>query len=363
MKVRSVEYRTLRTEVGESVIPASGKANRMPPLVFASVITEDGVEGNYISYCIPTGTIGHGVELAREILVGRDSYDVGAISQEMMRVLPPNSHPQALAAADVCLWDINAKAVDLPLYKYLGACRDRIRGYASTVPYPTVDGYLKVISDAVAQGYTAAKVHPFRDAKRDVELVRALRSEFPDIDLMIDPVCAYNLPDALEVGYALDELGYFWYENPISDYDLDGLAHLSSKLRTPLAVGEQNYVGFPALRDYLKSGIGFYVRSLGEYAGGLSHVLKSAHAAEAFGVNYEIHSYGPPLNLAMYVNVALSVPNCEFAEIIVPETLLSMGMADVPRVDEDGYLEAPKHPGLGYRVDRDAIENLTLEVF
>ncbi|MFF3515196.1 enolase C-terminal domain-like protein [Streptomyces sp. NPDC002573] len=182
------------------------------------------------------------------------------------------------------------------------------------------------------------------------------------MDLMADPVCAYNLPDALKVGYVLDELGYYWYENPISDYDLDGLAYLSSKLRSPLAVGEQNYVGFPALRDYLKSGVGFYVRSLGEYAGGLSHVLKSAHAAEVFGVNYEIHSYGPPFNLAMYLNVALAVPNCEFAEVIVPETVLSMGMADVPRVNKDGYLEAPKNPGLGYRIDRDAI-NLTMKVF
>ncbi|MFJ3305064.1 hypothetical protein ACIPSA_18455 [Streptomyces sp. NPDC086549] len=40
-----------------------------------------------------------------------------------------------------------------------------------------------------------------------------------------------------------------------------------------------------------------------------------------------------------------------------------MGMADVPRVGKDGYLEAPKNPGLGYRIDRDAIENLTLKVF
>jgi hypothetical protein len=81
VRIKSVEYRTLRTEVGENVIPASGKVNRMPPLVFTSVLAEEGVEGN---------------------------------------------------------WDINAKAVNLPLYKYLGACRDKIRGYASTVAYPTI---------------------------------------------------------------------------------------------------------------------------------------------------------------------------------------------------------------------------------
>jgi L-alanine-DL-glutamate epimerase-like enolase superfamily enzyme len=38
-------------------------------------------------------------------------------------------------------------------------------------------------------------------------------------------------------------------------------------------------------------------------------------------------------------------------------------MADVPTVDTDGYVEAPTNPGLGYRIDRDAIENLTLNVF
>ena len=102
------------------------------------------------------------------------------------------AHPQALAAADVCLWDINAKAVNLPLYKYLGACRDKIRGYASTVAYPTIDGYLKAISDAVAEGFTAAKVHPFRDAKRDAELVHTLRSHFPDIDTASSPRSSFR---------------------------------------------------------------------------------------------------------------------------------------------------------------------------
>ena len=61
--------------------------------------------------------------------------------------------------------------------------------------------------------------------------------------------------------------------------------------------------------------------------------------------------------------VALSIPDCEFAEVIVPETLLSMGMADVPTINKDGYIEAPTNPGLGYRIDRDAIENLTLTVY
>ena len=49
------------------------------------------------------------------------------------------------------------------------------------------------------------------------------------------------------------------------------------------------------MRQYLKSRGGFYVRTLAEYAGGITQIMKSAHACEAFNHNYEIHSYGPPL--------------------------------------------------------------------
>ena len=61
------------------------------------------------------------------------------------------------------------------------------------------------------------KFHPFREARRDIELVQAIRHEFPHIDLMIDPVCAYTVPEALAVGRVLDDLNFFWFENPISD--------------------------------------------------------------------------------------------------------------------------------------------------
>ncbi|MGB8390547.1 mandelate racemase/muconate lactonizing enzyme family protein, partial [Mycobacterium sp.] len=358
-----VQLSILRTELSETVIPTHGAVDKLPQLVLVSVSTHEGVDGHYVSYLIPATAAEHAAEVAKTILVGRDTYDVAALSHEMTNALPPYSNPPALAGADACLWDINAKAAGLPLYKYLGAHRHSIRAYASTVAYPTIDGYLDAIRAAVAEGFTAAKFHPFQDAKRDIELAQAIRHEFPDIDLMIDPVCAYTVPEALAVGRVLEDLNFYWFENPISDFDLNGLSFLASKLNVPLSVGEQNFAGFSAIRDYLGSGIGFYVRSLAEYAGGITQMMKSAHACEAFGLNYEIHSYGPTLNLAMYLNVALAVANCDFAEIMVPQNLLSMGMADLPTIDGKGFIAAPQKPGLGYAIDLDAVENLTLQRF
>jgi L-alanine-DL-glutamate epimerase-like enolase superfamily enzyme len=176
-------------------------------------------------------------------------------------------------------------------------------------------------------------------------------------------VCAYTVPQALAVGRVLEELNFYWFENPISDQDLDGLAFLASKLSVPLSVGEQNFAGFAAIRGYLPRPSGFYVRTLAEYSGGITQMIKSAHACEAFGLNYEIHSYGPPLNLAMYLNVALAIRNCDFAEIMVPQNLLGIGMADLPTIDDKGYIAAPQKPGLGYDIDRDKVEDLTLQRF
>lgn len=81
----------------------------------------------------------------------------------------------------------------------------------------------------------------------------------------------------------------------------------AAEVAKTILIGRDTYdvAGFGALHQYLSSTSGFYVRTLAEYAGGVTQLLKSAHACEAFGHNYEIHSYGPPLNLAMYLNVAL----------------------------------------------------------
>ena len=142
MKITDVTLSILRTELGEGVIPTRGAVDKLPQLVLVSVATAEGIDGHYIRYLIPSKAVPHAAEVAKTILVGRDTYDVAALSHEMTTALPPYSNPPALAGADACLWDINAKAANLPLYKYLGAHRHEIRAYASTVAYPTIDGYV-----------------------------------------------------------------------------------------------------------------------------------------------------------------------------------------------------------------------------
>src|ERR1700749_1617497 len=140
MKITDVTLSILRTELEETVIPTHGAVDAMPPLVLVSVSTAEGVDGNYISYLIPAKAVEHAAEVAKTILIGRDTYDVAALSQERPPALPPYSNPPTLAGADACLWDINAKAANLPLYKYLGAARHQQPWRGTTVARPPVSG-------------------------------------------------------------------------------------------------------------------------------------------------------------------------------------------------------------------------------
>jgi hypothetical protein len=60
----------------------------MPQLVLVSVSTHEGIDGHYISCLIPIPTVPHAAEVAKAILIGRDTYDVGALSREMTSVPP-----------------------------------------------------------------------------------------------------------------------------------------------------------------------------------------------------------------------------------------------------------------------------------
>ena len=73
----------------------------------------------------------------------------------------------AFGLVDVALWDLAAKAANLPLYKLLGGYRESIPACASTVTFETTEEFLEVIDQSLSLGYPAIKLHAWGDAKRD----------------------------------------------------------------------------------------------------------------------------------------------------------------------------------------------------
>ena len=119
------------------------------------------------------------------ILIDKNPLDRESILYDIRpRVFP--QPPGAQAVIDNALWDIFGKHTKLPIYKLLGGRREKIKSYASTVMYETVDEYLKVIEDMKSQGFSAVKFHTWCVPNKDLELAKEARKAFPEMKFMLD---------------------------------------------------------------------------------------------------------------------------------------------------------------------------------
>ena len=136
---------------------------------------------------------------------------------------------------DIALWDIAAKKAELPLYKLLGAYRDKVPAYASSLLHPTPEDYAKEAVACKERGLHGYKLHPPGDYDFDLAAYKACRQAVgDDFILMADPVAAYNHQQALRMGRELEKLNYYWLEEPLYDVDFYGLQKLTAKLDIPI---------------------------------------------------------------------------------------------------------------------------------
>ena len=110
-----------------------------------------------------------------------------------------------------------------------------------------------------------------------------------DFRLMLDSTWSYDYTDALRVGRAIEEMGYYWYEDPMSDEDIYNYVKLREKLDIPIMATEFPAGGLETYPIWLTERATDYLRGDIPNKGGLTTMLKTAHLAEAFNIKYEIH--------------------------------------------------------------------------
>jgi L-alanine-DL-glutamate epimerase-like enolase superfamily enzyme len=272
------------------------------------------------------------------------------------------------AAAEICLWDLLGKAVNRPIYKILGGTKDRIMAYASSQHLANVEDYIADVLSAKEQGYVGYKIHPGGGQHRTgpaipayighIEEIRTIRKAVgDDFVLAHDPVQRYNLYEALKVGRVLDELNYAWFEDPIPTTDIEGLVELNRALDLPLHVGEFLF-SIADFAEYIRRGALDVVRLIADNVGGISGSMRVGMLADAFNLECTPHNWGNPTDLAVHFHLELALPNAYWFEMPHPATAVDRPYQAKFRIDKDGYVLAPTEPGLGYPIDRDALDKL-----
>jgi len=173
---------------------------------------------------------------------------------------------------------------------------------------------------------------------------------------MLDSTWAYDYPQALRVGRAIQELDYYWYEDPLSDDDIYNYTKLKQLLHIPLMATEYSPGSFTAYAPWLVEKATDYLRGDVAIKGGITALMKTAHLAEAFHMNYEVHHGGNSLNNVANLHTIMAMKNCEFFEVLLPSGAQKYGLETDIEVDSKGNVHAFNKPGLGADIDFALIE-------
>jgi L-alanine-DL-glutamate epimerase-like enolase superfamily enzyme len=252
-----------------------------------------------------------------------------------------------LGLVDVALWDLAAKAAQLPLYKLLGGYRNSLPACASTVTYNSIEEFLEVADQCLELGYSAIKLHAWGDPKRDAKLCLALRNHVgADVPLMYDGSAGFDLADAIYVGKALEEADYLWYEEPMREFSISSYKQLSAMVRIPLLVAETSDGSHMNTADFIASGCATYVRTSHKFKGGITGAMRIAHLADAFRLRAEVH--GSDL---INVHLCMAMPNTTYYESLVRTNPVQRESL----VDGHGLIHAPTAIGIGFETQFDGL--------
>src|SRR5690606_25288571 len=136
----------------------------------------------------------------------------------------------AQSALDVALWDLKARAVDLPLYRLLGGFRDKVPAYNTDGGWlnHSKSDLVKEGVSLVEQGFSGIKIKVGKEhCAEDVERIKAVREAIGDsVKLMVDANMRWTASEAIARSRAFEPFDLFWFEEPIEADDVGAHAAL-----------------------------------------------------------------------------------------------------------------------------------------
>ncbi|MCH7801904.1 MAG: hypothetical protein IIC24_10240 [Chloroflexi bacterium] len=362
MKITDIQIEVVRRTLPDTGLDSDlGRFSGETEQGVLRIFTDEGIEGNCFVGDFRGG--GHAqfgpiLNVLKPELVGRDPAE----REWLWSRLPILSGRRGLsmnawAPVDVALWDIAGKAAGVPVHKLLGTQRYETEVYATYPPrHETPDGYVREAQGFRDAGFRAYKIHPGVMNTRDViEMVSRVRAAVGDqMELMLDPNSGYDFRKAYDIGRALDDQRFYWFEDPVPWNDFDSIKELSARLKTPLNMSDSDAFLFREAAHYVRLGYPRLVRGTARKLG-ITGLKKLCGLLEGFGMNCEIGLAGNSLLNAANLHVIMSIRNCDYYEYWMPQAAHQWGVIGDIKLNERGTTDAPMRPGLGFELDEEWI--------
>jgi L-alanine-DL-glutamate epimerase-like enolase superfamily enzyme len=334
---------------------------------FVLVHTDDGLTGIGEASPMQGGRASLGMirDDIAPMLIGHDPLDHAVLLDQAMHTLvklgPEGALTSALAALDIALWDLKGKLTRLPIYKLIGgAWKTALPFYASIGGNGErpVDQVCAAVEQRLKDNPAAVKIRFDNNrTKLDADIpgdiakakaVRALVGErFP---LAFDANNCYTVSGAIRVGRALEELGYWWFEEPVQHYHIKATGEVAQRLSITVSAGEQTYT-LAGLADLISAGVRMVQPDIVKM-GGITGMLRCAALAHAHGVELVPHQTQPTIGHTANLHVLASLlQGTKPAEWNDPSAR-THAVFENPPVPVQGMFHLPEGPGLGLRLNQ-----------
>jgi muconate cycloisomerase len=332
--------------------------------VFVRLETTEGLTGWGEAACLggPTWSEESSESVAATIeryivpwLVGRDASGIEVLSREMARRVQGN--PFARAAVEMALWDLNGRALGVPVHRLLGGrVRDRVP-LSWSLAVADAGAEIEEARAKVAGGHRIFKIKTAaRPVAEDVERVRRLREAVgPDVSLRVDANQGWDRPTALRAIRALEPFGLDFVEQPVPRWDFEGMAEIGRRVNVPIMADESCFSPQDALQIARLGGVSILGLKVTKSAG-IIGTMAIARIAEAAGMGcYVGCMIETSLGTAAYLQVALAATPVTWGCELFGPLLLKGDVVREPVRFADGAILALDGPGLGVEVDERAL--------
>lgn len=367
MRIDRAEVFVVGPEV-ERYTWAEGMSGQYMTNIILKLTTKGGLEGIAGAAMIMSHgfdrAVAETLRLLLPDLIGASALEREAIWYRLQTMGTPLV-PQAMSLIDIALWDMAARAADMPLYQFLGGARSKILSYASTPLLGSDQGYIDYIAQRLEEGYKAIKFHCWCNPDRDLPMCEAVHKHFAGsgLRLMLDVEQRYDLRSALHVGKRIAALDFDWFEAPLPDTDIEGYRILRRETGLPIIAAGNTWLDLQQLQQMTRQDCWSALRVDATICGGITPIRKIMALAEANGMTVEVQCWGYTLTQAANLHVMLAYRNCTYFEQPSPYEAFEYGSLDVIRTDKDGFVHAPPGPGLGIGIDWQATKAATLLQF
>ncbi|MGB6333616.1 MAG: mandelate racemase/muconate lactonizing enzyme family protein, partial [Candidatus Sulfotelmatobacter sp.] len=316
----------------------------------------------------------------------------------------------AISGVEAALWDVLGQSLGVPIYRLLGGkFRDRVRIYADCHSGTALESLDEVLRSRPASWEPKDSAHTVRDyfgeagdeapsspedyrrqaLKKKAEGFTALKFDLDvpgthgvdiynralsnraidhmvasigavyeavgaDIDIAVDCHWRYNASDVVKVARELEPFRLLWLEDPVPPNNPAALKEVSSKVRVPIATGENLFL-FDGFEDIIASHALSIVTPDLQKVGGLAVAQTIAQFADTHTMTVAPHNISSPVGTLAAVHFCAAIPNflaLEFHASDVPFWNDLVEGVSKPII-RNGYISVPEKPGLGITLNED----------